>query len=635
MDVAWIGSALGALVLVAALLWLAPALDGLSPDPSYPFFSVWQSAVQPEPLESVRLLALAAPFALAGVVCCLGPRSPADHRFDWALIAVQVIGIALVVWAVLEQESGPYFPEPADYFEPLLLSTPVLVAGVLIGAGLCWLLISGPGRFDRLLGGRSPSSSGAAAWIVAVVVTILWLLPAVVTDANVASSGSLASSHIPTWANDYFAVVNGRVPLVDYGAQYAQLLPLVVAPAIDALGNSLVAFSVVATALSVLALSALYGVLGQVTRRPWVAVALYVPVVAISLVPWSALGPRSEFSGDYFGFFPGRYVLPFVLAWLCAVHVRRARPGAAVLFFVGGLAVLNNFEFGTAALIALAVALSLASPRSPLRALWALVPRALLGLAAALLTVSGLTLISAGELPDFGLLTDFTRIFVSESFGLVPMPTLGLHIPIYLTFFVACAPAGGGPPRAGTRRPRPDRDAGVRRRLRPARRLLLRRPFAALAADPVVPDLGVRGSAAELGRGTRPAVAGRRPQARRAVPPVAARRAGHDPGVRRDGRRDRHRAVALAAGRTSDRGRAARQRRAQVEAFVADRTTPERRSCSSDRRASTGSPNAPTPRTRRPGTVRSRSSPPTRSTSRSTSSTPRRGRRSFFGRAVR
>ena len=160
-----------------------------------------------------------------------------------------------------------------------------------------------------------------------MVVTILWLLPAVVTDANVASSGSIASSHIPVWADDYFAVVNGRVPLVDYGAQYAQLLPLVVAPAIDALGNSLVAFSAVATALSVLALSALYGVLGQVTRRPWVAVALYVPVVAISLVPWSALGPRSEFSGDYFGFLPGRYLLPFVLAWLCAVHVRRARPG--------------------------------------------------------------------------------------------------------------------------------------------------------------------------------------------------------------------------------------------------------------------------------------------------------------------
>ena len=83
VDVAWIGLALGALVLVAALLWLAPALDGLSPDPSYPFFSVWPSAVQPEPLESVRwLLALAAPFALAGVVLVLGSRSPAEHRFD-------------------------------------------------------------------------------------------------------------------------------------------------------------------------------------------------------------------------------------------------------------------------------------------------------------------------------------------------------------------------------------------------------------------------------------------------------------------------------------------------------------------------------------------------------------------------
>ena len=85
-----------------------------------------------------------------------------------------------------------------------------------------------------------------------------------------------------------------------------------------------------------------------------------------------------------------------MLAWLFALHLRRARPGAAVLFSVGGLAALNNFEFGSAALLALAVALSLAAARSPPRALSALVPRALLGLAAALLFVSALTLISAG-----------------------------------------------------------------------------------------------------------------------------------------------------------------------------------------------------------------------------------------------
>ena len=211
--------------------------------------------------------------------------------------------------------------------------------------------------------------------------------------------------------------------------------------------------------------------------------------------------------------------MPCVLAWLVAGHLRRARPAGAVLFAVAGLAALNNPEFGSAALLALAAALASPGPGHRCRALSALVPRAALGLAAALLFVVAIALIRAGSLPDLGLLTHFSRLFGSQSFGLIAMPKRSVCTSRSIS---PSSPRPCSRPCAASRaaRPRPDRGAHLRRPLRPGRGRLLRRPFDCPAADPRVPDLGLRPRAAGLGRGGRPAVADRRPQPRRAVPPA-------------------------------------------------------------------------------------------------------------------
>ncbi len=100
------------------------------------------------------------------------------------------------------------------------------------------------------------------------------------------------------------------------------------------------------------------------TRRPLAALALYVPFVALSLFPWSDDGLRHEFNGSYFAFFPGRYLGPFLVAWMCAVIVRGRRVPLWLAFFVAGLAMLNNAEFGTICVLALFCALALGTDRS-------------------------------------------------------------------------------------------------------------------------------------------------------------------------------------------------------------------------------------------------------------------------------
>ncbi len=190
-----------------------------------------------------------------------GSSAPGERRFDGAVIALQIGMIVLLVWSVVTQVDELPFLDP-DYFAPLLLSVPVLVAGVAIGVALTLLALARRWPFDRLdAPARTSAGWKAGVLLVALVLTALWLLPAVFTDANVSEGGAIPSGHVPVQSEDYYAVANGRTPLVDYVAQYVQLLPLVFAPLLAAFDLSITSTSVLMVTLSVIALLAIYGVL--------------------------------------------------------------------------------------------------------------------------------------------------------------------------------------------------------------------------------------------------------------------------------------------------------------------------------------------------------------------------------------
>ena len=441
-DLAWLVVAGGAIALAAAFVLIAPPLSNLYPAPSLHVFTVWKGTIHREPLEDVRsVIAIATPVLLAVVVVAFGTSGPPRAAMDPIVIALQVAGIVLLVIAVLGQPRlGPLLT--SDYFDPYLVSVPNLIAGIVIGLLLTAAAIRPPSW--RWLSRGREAVSGRAVWrwialAIAIAVTVLWLLPAVNTDDTAPRAGGLASGHFGGQGDDYFSVVNGRTPLVDYISQYANLLPLVVEPVMKSAGPSITSLSISLSVLSAIAMVAIYGVFAVVTRGAWTALALYVPWVALSLFPWNDVGPYREFNGIYWGVFPGRYFGPFVLTLLCATWLRNRRPPTYVLFLFAGLVLLNNYEFGIGALLALIAALAAGWDRDlPVRrGLFDLLLRGVAGMLTAVALVCAITLIRTGELPDPALLTYYNRVFLSDSYGLEPMHSLGMHWALYATYAAA------------------------------------------------------------------------------------------------------------------------------------------------------------------------------------------------------
>jgi hypothetical protein len=439
-DLAWLGALAGGVFLVLAFNWMTRRLATHYPSGDFDIFAGWRSSIRPEPLEDVRaLVTLATPFAVAAGIVWLAAARPARRSLDPLIVAAQVAGIGLLAWAVAGQEYVvPVIPK--DYFEPLLVSIPNVVAGILIGLALAALALRwpGPGPSMERLAERISRLSWAPL-VLAVLATAIWLLPAVITDAGVARSGLLTPGQVLTHAEDYVAVVNGRTPMVDYIAQYANVLPFAVAPLLAAFHSSLTAFTSLMCVLSGIALLSIFGVFRVLTGRPWAALALYVPFVALALFPWHDYGAVREFAGNYYAMLPDRLFGPFLLAFACAASIGSRRIPTWSLFLIAGLALLNNAEFGTAALIALPLALLAGGDRAvPLRArLRDLGIGAAIGLVAAVALVSAITLVRTGELPNPSLLSYYNRLFLRDSFALLPMPSLGLQWALYATYAAA------------------------------------------------------------------------------------------------------------------------------------------------------------------------------------------------------
>jgi hypothetical protein len=196
-------------------------------------------------------------------------------------------------------------------------------------------------------------------------------------------------------------------------------------------------------AITAVAMLAVFGVLRRVTRSSLGALALFLPFLATSFFLVEG-NPITRFSfADYFGVFPMRYAGPYIVAFLIARHLSDARPRRTVwIFLAAGLTVLNNTDFGIAALGATILALVLGPAWPRTRGEWrALLLEGIAGLLAAYALVAILTLNRAGELPDLALLFRYAHLFALAGYLMLPTPWFGFWTVIYLTFAAALAVA--------------------------------------------------------------------------------------------------------------------------------------------------------------------------------------------------
>lgn len=442
-SVAWL-AAIPVAVLGVALGWLlGPPLGRLLFSVnlhSYLFLPAISSGPPPapEPTQHARyVIALAVPalFGLALLRVRARPLRLSPRLVTVLIVVAQVLGIAFAaltfykqrgVWAHWGLTGETYFPSWG-------LVAAVVFAAVVVGLSVrgfnlpSWLTTRPRRRWDIVIGG------------VAILAALLWLLPDVFRDQNFIRANNQVQYNYMFTADDFLSVADGRTPLVNYIGQYTQLLPFLVAPILGLFHYTVGAFTSVMTILTVAAFACLYGVLRRVTGDARIALALYVPVVAVSVEPQLIEGAQRLSLGADFNLYPIRYLGPFVLAWLCARYLDGARPhGRFWLFAIGGLVAVNNVDFGIPALGAAYVALWVAGgPEGLVRRTLELTRDLVLGVLAALAAVSVLTLLRAGSFPHFGYAFYFARLFGIIGIGSLPMPLLGFQWIIYMTFVAA------------------------------------------------------------------------------------------------------------------------------------------------------------------------------------------------------
>ncbi len=416
-ELAWVALLPCAAATVAAIVVLGPPLgaavfrsggDALWP-PTW-----WEARGHAEPTEQARyLLAILGPLLLTASMIAIMRRGPVMR--PRAIAAVVSLSEALAIGFV-----ALAFARRLDGVDPprvIGLRTVIEAVALVIAALAALRRQTVAEHVERFV--RESRTRRWIALALALALIVSCVLQAVTTDRLVEDGGQM------NWTvNDAFAVLDGRTPLVDYHPIYAKLLPYPAALTMALFGTTGFVYSVLMAALSGAALLAVYAVFRRLTRSSVLAIALFVPFVAIG---------EFEHPLRMAAMWPMRYGA-YAMAWLAAWWIdRRAVSRGWLLFFAAGLLAINMTEFGGAALAATVAAVLCGRPRRA-GGLLALARSAAAGLAAAVACVAALTLMRSGELPRLSVLLEWPRIFGTLGWFSLPMPAMGLHLLLYATF---------------------------------------------------------------------------------------------------------------------------------------------------------------------------------------------------------
>ncbi|HZV73425.1 MAG TPA: hypothetical protein VFF79_06895 [Conexibacter sp.] len=444
-EIAWLAALPVAAITVLLIATLGPLVgDVLLPGSSVHFFDAALRELWPEPHEQGRfLVALTGPVLLAGATALLARRRPhlraaVVEPLVWAA-QTAVVAFAITCLAIqrgLVFAYPNYQPITKSYFTDATLTVSVLGAIAILAAVRSPRVRALAARCARETTPRRVGWTLAAALLIAI-----WLLHVVNTEHTVANESQPAAYHLQFTLDETFAVLDGRSPLVNFAAQYGSLWPYPVAGIMSLLGTSVGIFTGLMALVSGIALLAMYDVLRRVTRSSLTALLLFAPFLATSFFLLRGPLENRYTLATIFADYPLRFAGPWLLAWLTARHLDGERDGQDSrpwpLFVAAGLVVMNNVDHGVPALAAVLAALLWADPPRTWTRARSLALQATAGLVAAFALVSALTLVRAGALPDPALLVRYAKLFALAGYAMLPMPVLGMHTIIYVTFAAA------------------------------------------------------------------------------------------------------------------------------------------------------------------------------------------------------
>lgn len=436
-DVAWLAAVPCALLTLAAGVLLGPPIGRALFAPGTVHFLI--PGIMPEPTEHARfVIAALAPIALAGFLLAVGGRvKAATAGWHRAARAAEAALLAFVALTLIALRVWTYRGRTAEwgYQFRIYFTLATIIVALAVAAGIVATLRS-DALLERLRAlARETRARRRACLAIALLFTAIWLLTAFNTEGSIGLTNLAVLVNFYYWPDETFAVLNGAVPLAGFHAQYAQLWPWVTAGTMALFGTTLAVFSSVMLAATTAVMTAVYATLRRVVGSSLIALALFAPFLATSFFKMRGTLENRYGPANLFSLFPIRYGGPYVLAWLIARRLDGARPRSATpLFVFAGLVLFNNPEFGLPAFAATVATLLLTLPQPTPRAAARLLGEAALGAAGALAAVALLTLTTAGSLPHYGQVLEFSRLFWTDGMGMMPMPGFGFHYAIYVTF---------------------------------------------------------------------------------------------------------------------------------------------------------------------------------------------------------
>ena len=404
----------------------------------------WAAGCAPEPLEQASyvlavLLPVLLQFGITIALKHLGAFRREDPRSYWlSSLAVlsQLTVVCLLGYAwVYESEHG-WKTRLFDFpYAPL-----VLLLSASAYCGYRWL----HPRHKEILGAavKSLAKMSSLPWLIAVAWTSANLLKCVFTEGCFDQAPHTVTYHLPYTLGEFAAVLNGRVPLVDFYSQYQNILPHLFRPIFALAGLTITSFTCAMALLSLVGFLLIYRVFSRLTGTDWRGLVLYLPWVPISLSNTERPGTLPANAFNYYAVGPIRYFGVFLLAYVSTWYLAAPRfRRLACAGFVGGLVALNNLDFGVPAWAGLWACIILFPPtdrtvtrfRRTLRASAAFVASGVLAFTAFCSVIR----VGSGGWPDLVALVEYQRTFAVLGFYMIKMPSVGLHWVLYSTFATA------------------------------------------------------------------------------------------------------------------------------------------------------------------------------------------------------
>jgi len=251
-EAAWIGLLPCALLVLAAIVLLGPPLGETFLGPgSERFFP--RIEVAPEPVEHARyIIALLGAPLLAAVVLLAVRRSIAlparTARVMQDVAQAALFGFLVLCLLALNDVIFTSYRPPSGP-NPIFGVSALLAAAALPLLALAGLRANGVAARLAALARETPRRRWTCLF-VAILLTATWLLPAVNTETSIANAHG--NNLIPWDMDETFAILDGRTPLHDYHAMYAQLWPYVAASVLALVGSPTVGvWTVVMTTVTV------------------------------------------------------------------------------------------------------------------------------------------------------------------------------------------------------------------------------------------------------------------------------------------------------------------------------------------------------------------------------------------------